>query len=149
MNDIKLKLYSNAYKEIYEILKIFPEELVSKIPKEKILFYKKHMNNNYQYNITKDNFKDIPMMNETQAIFANLFKDYWANSLQRQKINAKERHYLNKIEQEKRKKYNTDNIFKNNKYEKKPIVSLVEVKNQKWYEKVFSFFKNVFKKFHE
>ena len=40
-----------AYKEIYEILKIFPSELVNKVPKDKIEFFYKNMDNNYKYNI--------------------------------------------------------------------------------------------------
>ena len=34
-----------AYKEIYEILRIFPQELVAKIPQEKIRFFYNNMDN--------------------------------------------------------------------------------------------------------
>ena len=49
-------------------------------------------------------------------------------------------------EQKKRKKYNPDDLFKNKKAEQKEQVSLVEVKIEKWYEKLFSFLKNMFRK---
>ena len=39
--------YSKAYTEVLEIIKYFPEEEYSKIPKEKIDFYKKNMDKNY------------------------------------------------------------------------------------------------------
>ena len=49
-------------------------------------------------------------------------------------------------EQEKAILYNPDDIFKNRKESKQQEASLVEVKIEKWYEKVFAFFKNMFKK---
>ena len=39
--------YSKAYTEVLEIIKYFPEEEYSRIPKEKIDFYKKNMDKNY------------------------------------------------------------------------------------------------------
>ena len=43
-----------AYKEIYEILKIFPKELVDRIPKYKLDYIKQNMDESYEYNITKE-----------------------------------------------------------------------------------------------
>lgn len=47
-------------------------------------------------------------------------------------------------------KYNPDELFKNRKKEyvekNEKEVALVEVKKEKWYEKLFSFIKNIFKK---
>ena len=42
--------YARAYTEILEIIKYFPKEEYAKIPKEKIEFYKKNMDTNYNYN---------------------------------------------------------------------------------------------------
>lgn len=47
-------------------------------------------------------------------IIALLFRDYWATQIQKEKILAKEKHDLNMIEEEKRQKYNSENIFNNN-----------------------------------
>ena len=52
-------------------------------------------------------------------------------------------------EQEKAKRYNPNDIFKDkvkSKTQDQEDVSLVEVKIEKWYEKIFSFFRNMFKK---
>ena len=49
-------------------------------------------------------------------------------------------------EKEKSARYNPDDLFKNKKKIKQQETSLVEVKIEKWYEKVFSFFKNMFRK---
>ena len=53
------------------------------------------------------------MSDITKAILANIFRDYWATPYQKERIEAKEKYDLEKIEQEKREKYSTDNIFKN------------------------------------
>lgn len=139
VSNIKLNKYANAYKEIYEILQIFPEELVNKVPKEKIEFYRTHMNKDYEYNVTKSNIGYIPMLKETEALLAILFRDYWATETQREKILAKERYDLNKIEEEKKQKYGQIDIFANNKVAEKakPEVAIVEVKPKKWYQKLF------------
>ena len=102
-----------AYKEIYEILRIFPKELVDKVPKEKIDFFLNNMDKNYQYEITKETFSETTMLEETVAIFTILFRDYWSTDEQREKILNFQKQAEAEIEKENREKYNTDNIFKN------------------------------------
>ena len=99
------KEYAMAYTEVIEILKYVPDEDVQKIPKEKIEFYKNNMDNEYNYKLdmTKE-FKEQEMSDITKAILANIFRDYWATPYQREKIEAKEKYELNKLEEEKRRK---------------------------------------------
>ena len=64
---------SCAYKEIYEILKIFPKELVDRIPKYKLDYIKQNMDESYEYNITKDG---APFLSMGVSIkYAEQFKD--------------------------------------------------------------------------
>lgn len=106
-----------AYKEIYEILRIFPQELVAKIPQEKIRFFYNNMDNRYEYNISKETFDGQTMLEETKAILTILFRDYWATSKQKEKILAYENLERNRQEEEMRLKYNPDNLFKKRKQE--------------------------------
>ena len=101
-----------AYKEIYEILKIFPQELVSQIPQETINFFHNNMDKNYEYDISVDTFDGQTMLEETKAILTILFRDYWATPVQREKILNYENSARDKLEEETRMKYNPDNIFK-------------------------------------
>lgn len=101
-----------AYKEIYEILKIFPKELVDKVPKEKIEFFYNNMDKNYNYEITKETFDEITMLEETVAIFTILFRDYWSTDEQKKKILNFQKQAEAEIEKENAQKYNLDNIFK-------------------------------------
>lgn len=105
--------YAKAYTEVLEIIKYFSEEEYAKIPKEKIEFYKNNMDRNYNFTINPEiDLSEQNISREANAIIVNLFKDYYATEEQKNKI--KEILELNdkKEEQEKRIKYNPDNLFK-------------------------------------
>ena len=145
------KEYAMAYKEIIEILKYVPDEDVSKIPQEKLDFYKENMDNNYDYKIDESKeFEEQEMSEITKAVLANIFRDYWATPYQKERIIAKEKYDLEKLEEEKREKYNPDEIFKNRKKEEiqnEEINNLpVEVKKENFFKKLISFIKNLINK---
>lgn len=105
--------YSKAYKEVLEIIKYFPEEEYNKIPKEKIDFYKANMDSDYEFTINPE--IDLTKQNiskEANAIIVALFQDYFATEEQKEKINKILEQNSKKAEQEKREKYNPDDLFK-------------------------------------
>lgn len=106
--------FHKAYKEILELLKYMPKEDVEKIPKEMIYTFKVKMDKEHQFEIdTKKPLEEQNFLEETKDILANIFRDYWATPKQREKILAREKIEKQQLEEEKRKKYNPDNIFKN------------------------------------
>ncbi len=138
-----------AYKEIYEILKIFPQELVSQIPQETINFFNNNMNKNYEYDISVDTFDGQTMLEETKAILTILFRDYWATPVQREKILNYENSARDKLEEETRMKYNPDNLFKKKNsqdYVEKHIeeTAMVEYK-ESIFKKIINKILNIFK----
>ncbi len=137
-----------AYKEIYEILKIFPSELVNKVPKDKIDFFYKNMNNNYEYNISKETFDGQTMLEETAAILTILFRDYWSNPEQKEKLINFTQNAQSIIEKEDRERYNPDNIFKNrnmnNIENTQQEQALVEYK-ESFLKRIISKIKNLFR----
>jgi len=105
--------YARAYTEVLEIIRHFPEEELSKIPVEKIEFYKNNMDKNYIFRINPEiDLAEQNISPEANAIIVTLFRDYYATN--EQKLRIKEILNLNQIqeEDEKRKKYNPDDIFK-------------------------------------
>ncbi len=126
-----------AYKEIYEILKIFPQELVSQIPQETIDFFHNNMDTNYEYDISVDTFDGQTMLEETKAILTILFRDYWASPTQKEKILNYEKTVKNKIEEENRIKYNVDNLFKNRNSQKKDEEQIEETAIVEYKEPIF------------
>lgn len=128
-------LMPKAYVEVLEILKYIPREDYNKIPKEIIENMKSNADKGYKYIVTHfDNFQEQEMLKETETILAVLFRDYWATEEQRTKILAKEKYDLDILEEEKREKYNPNDIFKKQKvidietHENNEITELVEYK---------------------
>ena len=106
------KEYAMAYREVIEILKYVPYEDVKKIPEEELEFYRESMDKEYDYKLDMaKEFEEQEMSDITRAILANIFRDYWATPYQKERIEAKEKFDLEKIEEEKRSKYNPENIF--------------------------------------
>lgn len=139
---------SKAYKEVMEILKFVPQDSVNKIPKTMLEVFKAKMDKDWKFtvNINKS-FEEQDLLDETKAIFANIFRDYWATPYQKERIMAKEKYDRQKIEKEKLEKYNPNDLFKKTKTneEKAEISNLpIEVKKENFYEKIINFFKKIF-----
>lgn len=95
------KIYNKAYTEILEILKYLPEESRNKIPSEMLEMFKIKHDKNYKFVIDIDkSFKEQDLLDETKAILANIFRDYWATPYQREQILAKEIYDRQKLEEE-------------------------------------------------
>ena len=142
--------YAYAYKEVIEVLRHTKKEDVCKIPSYKILLYAKYMNNNYNFKIDETkNIEDQNLSPEAKAILANLYRDYWASTYQRQRIKAKEQYDIEKILKD---KYNPDNLFKNTnrgmqlETQQSEETRMTISQEEKWYQKIFNLIKNIFHK---
>ena len=108
------------YGKTYTIEEIFHQLYSSgvygiKIPDEKLELYYMNRNKDYEYKVdTTKAFKDQKMLKETKAIFAIIFRDYWATDYQRERILAKQAYDRKIREEELMRKYNPDSIFKKN-----------------------------------
>ena len=129
--------YTKAYTEILEILKYLPEESRNKIPNEMLEMFKIKHDKNYKFIIDIDkSFREQNLLDETKAILANIFRDYWATPYQREQILAKENYDRQKLEEEKLQKYNPNNLFKKTKN-----ISPIEVEREKFHTKLINFIK--------
>ena len=146
--------YAVAYSEVLEILKHIPLEDYNKIPKTKIELFETNADNEYTFNYDPSKtLEEQNVSNITKGIIILLFRDYWATEIQRNKIIAKQNYDRMNLEEKKKGKYNTDNIFANlyknsftDNTENKQELALVEINDMKWYTKVWRFIKNFFRK---
>ncbi|MBR2743979.1 MAG: hypothetical protein IKE01_01605 [Clostridia bacterium] len=142
--------YPKAYKEVIEILKYVPKESVDKIPQTMINTFNAKMDNTYNFTIDVNKpFEEQVLLEETKAILANIFRDYWATPHQKERIEAHERYEWQKIEEEKRIKYNPDifnrdNETENNAEELSSNNLPVEMKKEKFFERIVKFFRKIF-----
>ncbi len=139
--------YKKAYTEVLEVLKYVPNEEIKKIPQEIIQALNKFSDKNYEYKINKSvPFENQILLDETKAILAVLFRDYWATNYQREQILISEKIEENKLNEELTKKYNPNNLFKNRKKNNLVSSSEIIVYEEKWYKKFLKFIKKFFRK---
>ena len=146
--------YANAYSEVLEILKYISKEDYEKIPNSKIELFETNHNKEYIFKYNPNKTLDEQNVSKTaKAIIAILFRDYWATELQKEKIITKQNYDRMQLEEKKKEKYNSDNIFKNNKKkiildatEQEQKLDLIEINNIKWYKKVWKFIIRFFSK---
>lgn len=145
--------YKKAYKEVVEILKFVSKENVDKIPKEMLDMFEEEQDKEYNFKVdTTKSFEEQLLLEETKAIFSNIFRDYWANDYQRKVIIEKENMDRIKWEEE---KYDPKDIFKNNQknFNKqnnndKVDVNLTVIKKENSFKKLIDkIFKSLKKKF--
>jgi len=143
------KEYAEAYKEVVTILSYVPEEDLQKIPQDKINFYIENMDEEYEYVLDENiEFEEQSMSDITKAILANIFRDYWATPYQKERIEAKEKYDIEKEEEEKREKYNPDDIFKSRQVDSNIANTNLpmEIKKENFFKKLISFIKRFIKK---
>lgn len=143
--------YAKAYTEVLEIINHFSADEYKKIPKEKIDFYEKHKDREYDFKINPNiDLAEQNISRKANAILVSLFRDYFATAKQKEILKNLLQQNQEKLEKEKYLKYNPDNIFNksydNNINDSKDEVALVEIKNEVWYRKIVNFFKRIFLK---
>ena len=146
--------YANAYSEVLEILKYISKEDYEKIPNSKIELFETNHNEDYIFKYNPNKTLDEQNVSErAKAIIAILFRDYWATEIQKEKIINKQNYDRMKLEEEKKTRYNSNNLFKNNEKkiimdntEKEEELALIETNDIKWYKKVWRFLTKFFRK---
>lgn len=149
MNDI----YKKAYTEVLEILKYFPYAEYSKIPTEKIDFYKENMDSSYSFIINPNiDLEKQYISKEANAILVSLFNDYYANDKQKEILKNLLNKNQQRIEKDRYEKYNPDEIFKSNEIieiddiqENNGEKSLIKYK-ENFFIRFINFIKNIFKR---
>lgn len=133
--------YNKRLVEVSIILNHLNKSDYDKIPKEVIDRIEKNKDTEYvwYYDETKD-LKDQKVSKDTIAILSYINMKYLLNEEQRKFVEEVFKENQKKIENIKIEKYNPYNIFKNTKEsicEVKNISSMIEVKEEKWYQKIF------------
>ena len=147
------KQYRMAIKEFLVVLSNIPRADYEKIPKDVIEDLKNNADNTYDFSLdmTK-NFSEQNISELTKAMIENFYRDYWVTDIEKQKILEEERNEFERLEEEKRKKYNPDDIFKNktevlkNGVEQKENLAMIEQKEKNFLEKILEKIMKIFKK---
>lgn len=142
-------VYKQAFTEVLEVLKHTSKSIVEKIPENFINFLKDNKDDEYftEIDFSKSNWED-DVKEETQAILALIYREYIVSPEKKRELIRDEREEQKIIENEIRKKYNPDNLFKN---ERKEIIVEntdlpIEIKKEKFFNRIICFVKKFFSK---
>lgn len=140
-----------AFSEVYDIINHLDNEIKVKIPNGFVNLIKNNMDINYKIDI--DYSKSIVnqnLLHETKILLSLIYRDYICDEKKRKELleldsiaikehekNLRQQYEIN-FEQRKNIKRQTENIA--TQYN-----SLIDIKNLKWYEKLFNILKNFFK----
>ena len=150
MEELKYKI---AYSEVMEILAHIPKNDYEKIPIEYINFLENEKDKNYcfVYDVNKT-LDEQNVSKEAKTIIAILFRDYWATPHQKEIILKNEKIYRDKIEENKKKKYNTEisfNNITNKKSLNNPKTEIKIISKERWYNKIINKIRKIIKNLGE
>ena len=145
------EIYREAFVEISEIFKLMPNTMLVKIPNKFKQIIENEKSTTYTSNI-KEPLEQCILKEETIIILSLIYRDFLCDKEEKARLQYRDAQKIKEAEDELREKYDPDNIFKNrnnnsieenmNKVEETSIAVIKE----KWYEKIFSIIKNLFKK---
>lgn len=147
--------YKKALSEVNIILAHTEKEVKDKIPEYFTQYIKENMDKNHRIKI--QNNKELLEQNimlETKQIIALMYRDYICTKDEREKLIRQEKEKYKRIEKEKQEKYKIDfkkiaqrktqkNII--DKVKTKEKSSLIERKEEKWYNNIIDKILKIFK----
>ena len=149
MTKEKVLLYQKAYVELYEFIKMLTKDEQNKISESFINYIYNNRDKNYEFFI--DYSKDLleqDYMTETKALIVEMYEKYLAPEEEKEFWKNYDRICFNIIEEEKKKKYNSNDIFKNNKKESKvENISVKEENNINNEVAMIEYKESIFKRF--
>jgi hypothetical protein len=148
------KEFKESITEINKILSYLPNEYVEKIPIKLRKFFSDVESKEYIPNIDPHKtLDDQVLLPKTKVLLAVVYRNYWCSEEEKAEFDKILTENDRKHEEELRKKYNPDNIFKEKNENKKngeikeiEEANLIVYDNKLWYQKAFNFISNLFNK---
>jgi len=133
--------------EVYEILKHLSSENLKKIPSNVINLIKDNMDENYifNYDVSKS-LQEQNISRDTVAVLSYINMEYLLNDKQREFIDNLHKQNEEDLEQQKREKYNSDNLSTNKNKTINKDTALIKYTKEKWYKKFINKIINIFKR---
>ena len=144
------KELSEAAVEFNSILEYTSEDLKNKIPKKFLDFLQSIQSETYKFEYDKTKKLDEQKLKpKTRGLIALVYQDYICNDAEKEEYIQKSQKIIKQIEENKREKYNPNDIFKDKKIENdKDTTNTVEIAEYKKsiIKKIINKIKNIFTK---
>lgn len=140
--------YREAFEEVYQIINLMPNELRRKIPLKFYKMIEEDRDTNYKITIVEPIEKQV-LKYETIIILGLIYRDFLCSPEEKQRLKDKDQKALKEAKEALEKEISEKNkIF--NQVESQEDTSnemmIVVEDNEKWYKKLFSLLKRVFKR---
>lgn len=144
------KELSEAAVEFNSILEYTSEDLKNKIPKKFLEFLQSIQSKTYKFEYDKTKKLDEQKLKpKTRGLIALVYQDYICNDAEKEEYIQKSQKIIQQIEENKREKYNPNDIFKDKKIDNdKDTTNTVEIAEYKKsiIKKIINKIKNIFTK---
>ena len=144
------KELSEAAVEFNSILEYTSEDLKNKIPKKFLEFLQSIQSETYKFEYDKTKKLDEQKLKpKTRGLIALVYQDYICNDAEKEEYIQKSQKIIQQIEENKREKYNPNDIFKDKKIENdKDTTNTVEIVEYKEsiIKRIIRKIKNIFTK---
>ena len=144
------KELSEAAVEFNSILEYTSEDLKNKIPKKFLEFLQSIQSETYKFEYDKTKKLDEQKLKpKTRGLIALVYQDYICNDAEKEEYIQKSQKIIQQIEENKREKYNPNDIFKDKKIDNdKDTTNTVEIAEYKKsiIKKIINKIKNIFTK---
>lgn len=147
--------YSEASAEVLDIINHMNVNEMSKISRKFINFLHENASKQYKSNLDySKKLQDMNLREETKGLLAIMYRNYLCPKEKLQDLQEKFNENEQKYQVEIRKKYNPNNIFKkkNTRNENMGAIvnedaymGLAKYEQEKWYQKIFTFIKRLFR----
>ena len=101
---------SKAFTEVYEILKVTPIELTSKIPTKFRKIIEENRDKEYRFQL-EEPFNEKDLKEETIIILGLIYRDFLASPEEKEKLQKQDLDEIQKIEQEVQEQYENQLII--------------------------------------
>ena len=140
---------SKAFTEVYEILKVTPIELTSKIPSKFRKIIEENRDKEYKFQL-EEPFNEKDLKEETIVILGLIYRDFLADPEEKEELQLKDTEKIKKVEEEMKQKYDMENVFNSRKAKQRKENSQEEmglvVYKEGFIKKIFNLIKGIFKK---
>lgn len=105
--------FSKVAVEVNSIMENMSIEILKKIPEKVQNLFKENASKTYTFSYDKTkSLEEQEIMDKTRGVIALLYRDYICDENEKKEFNSKYIQYINEKEEEKRKLYGEDIIFK-------------------------------------
>ena len=139
---------SKAFTEVYEILKVTPIELTSKIPTKFRKIIEENRDKEYRFQL-EESFDEKDLKEETIVILGLIYRDFLADPEEREELQLKDTEAIKKVEEGIKQKYDIENVFDSRKSKKKTdnVQEMgLTVYKEGFIKKIFNLIKGIYKK---